>query len=217
MNAIRIDFVSDMACPWCAVGLSSLEQAIERMGYGVEITLHFQPFELNPDMGPEGEDIVEHLIHKYGITAEQVEQNQQHLSERGASVGFTFKLDGRKRIYNTFDAHRLLHWASGHSSPDAQHRLKRALLVTYLTEGRDPSNAEVLLNAVATAGLDATRAADILRGDEYANEVRQREQFYLTKGIHSVPSVIINEKYLVQGGQPVEAFERALRQVAAES
>jgi predicted DsbA family dithiol-disulfide isomerase len=217
VNAIRIDFVSDIACPWCAIGLSSLEQAIERLGEGAEVTVHFQPFELNPDMGPEGEDIVEHLIHKYGITAEQVEQNQQHLRERGASVGFTFKSDGRKRIYNTFNAHRLLHWAAGQSSPDGQHRLKRALLLAYLTEGHDPSNVEVLLSAVTAAGLDAARAADILHSDEYADEVREREQFYLAQGIHSVPSVIINEKYLVQGGQPVEAFERALRQVAAES
>ena len=215
MNPVRIDFVSDIACPWCAVGLASLEQAMERVSDEVKVELHFQPFELNPDMAPEGEDIVEHLSRKYRITPEQVEQNQQHLRERGASVGFEFRLEGRKRIYNTFNAHRLLHWAAEQHDADAQHRLKRALLGAYFTEGRDPSDADVLLEAVSDAGLDTARAAAILEGDEYAQAVREREQFYLSQGIHSVPSVILNQRYLVQGGQPVEAFEQALRQVAA--
>ncbi len=215
MNPIRIDFVSDIACPWCAVGLASLEQAIARVQDELKVELHFQPFELNPDMGPDGEDIVEHLSNKYRITAEQVEQNQQHLRERGASVGFEFNLAGRKRIYNTFDAHRLLHWAGELPDAAAQHRLKRALLQAYFTDSLDPSNADVLLQAVCQAGLDAARAADILRGDDYAEAVREHEQFWLSQGIHSVPSVIINERYLVQGGQPVDAFENALRQIAA--
>lgn len=217
MNPIRIDFVSDIACPWCAVGLASLEQAIERVRNEMQIDLHFQPFELNPDMAPDGEDIVEHLSRKYQITPAQVEQNQQHLRERGESVGFTFNLDGRKRIYNTFDAHRLLHWAAEQPDANAQHRLKRALLHAYFTEGLDPSDRTVLLQAASTAGLDAARAAEILDGEDYAEAVREREQFYLSQGIHSVPSVIINERYLVQGGQPVEAFESALRQIAAAS
>lgn len=215
MNPIRIDFVSDIACPWCAVGLSSLEQAMQRVGDEVQIELHFQPFELNPGMATEGEDIVEHLSRKYQITPEQVEQNQQHLRERGASVGFEFNLAGRKRIYNTFDAHRLLHWAAELPDAQAQHRLKRALLGAYFTDGLDPSDTGVLLQSVRQAGLDAARAAAILSSDEYADAVREREQFYLSQGIHSVPSVIINERYLVQGGQPVETFESALRQIAA--
>jgi predicted DsbA family dithiol-disulfide isomerase len=214
MNPIKIDFVSDIACPWCAVGLASLEQAIERVHGEVSVALHFQPFELNPDMPPEGEDIVEHLTRKYGITPEQVDQNQRQIAERGAAVGFTFNMDGRKRTYNTFDAHRLLHWA-GEQGDAAQHRLKRALLAAYFTEGLDPSATPVLLRAVGQAGLDEERAAQILAGDDYADAVRQREQLYLSQGIHSVPSVILNDRYLVQGGQPVEAFEQALRRVAA--
>ncbi len=214
MNPIRIDFVSDIACPWCAVGLASLEQALERVSGELTVELHFQPFELNPDMGPEGEDIVEHLSRKYQITPEQVDQNQQHLRERGASVGVEFNMAGRKRIYNTFDAHRLLHWAAQQMDADAQHRLKRALLSAYFTEGLDPSDHGVLLQAVNSAGMNANEAAEILKSDAYAEAVREREQFYLSQGIHSVPSVIINERYLVQGGQPVEAFESALRQVA---
>ena len=216
MNPIKIDFVSDIACPWCAVGLASLEQAIERVRQDVTVELHFQPFELNPNMPPEGEDIVEHLCRKYGLTPAQVEQNQQQIAERGAAVGFEFNMAGRKRTYNTFDAHRLLHWA-GEQGADAQHRLKRALLGAYFTDGLDPSAAPVLLQAVAKAGLDTERAAAILRGDDYAAVVREQEQLYQSQGIHSVPSLILNDRYLVQGGQPVEAFERALRQVAAEA
>ncbi len=214
MNQIRIDFVSDIACPWCAVGLAALEQAIERVGDEVSVELHFQPFELNPDMPPEGEDIIEHLTRKYGISPEQVEQNQRQIAERGAAVGFMFDMAGRKRTYNTFNAHRLLHWA-GEQGGAAQHRLKRALLGACFTDGLDPSAAPVLLHAVVEAGLDESRAAQILGGDDYADVVRQREQLYLSQGIHSVPSVILNDRYLVQGGQPVEAFEQALRQVAA--
>ena len=216
MNQIKIDFVSDIACPWCAVGLAALEQAIERVKGDVTVELHFQPFELNPNMPPEGEDIVEHLSRKYNLTPAQVEQNQQQIAERGAAVGFEFNRAGRKRTYNTFDAHRLLHWA-GEQGADAQHRLKRALLGAYFTDGQDPSAAAVLLQAVGKAGLDEQRAAEILSGNDYAAVVREREQLYLSQGIHSVPSVILNDRYLVQGGQPVEAFERALRQVAAEA
>lgn len=216
MNQIKIDFVSDIACPWCAVGLASLEQAIERVKSEVSVELHFQPFELNPDMPPEGEDIVEHLTRKYGITPEQVEQNQQQIAERGAAVGFAFNMAGRKRTYNTFNAHRLLHWA-GEQGGDAQHRLKRALLGAYFTDGQDPSATSVLLQAVKKAGLDEERAAQILSGNDYASVVRASEKEWLAQGIHSVPSLILNDRYLVQGGQPVEAFEQALRQVAAES
>ena len=216
MNPIKIDFVSDIACPWCAVGLASLEQAIERVKDEVAVELHFQPFQLNPNMPPEGEDIVEHLSRKYNLTPAQVEQNQQQIAERGAAVGFEFNMAGRKRTYNTFDAHRLLHWA-GEQGADAQHRLKRALLGAYFTDGLDPSAASVLLQAVDKAGLDGKRAAEILSGDDYAALVRERQQLYLSQGIHSVPSLILNDRYLVQGGQPVEAFERALRQVAAEA
>ncbi len=216
MNPIKIDFVSDIACPWCAVGLASLEQAIERLKDDVAVELHFQPFELNPTMPPEGEDIVDHLCRKYGLTPAQVEQNQQQIAARGAAVGFEVNMAGRKRTYNTFNAHRLLHWA-GEQGADAQHRLKRALLGAYFTDGLDPSAAPVLLQAVGKAGLDAGRAAEILQGDAYADVVREQEQRFQSQGIHSVPSLIINDRYLVQGGQPVEVFERALRQVAAES
>ena len=217
MTPIKIDFVSDIACPWCAVGLASLEQAIERVGDEVSVSLHFQPFELNPNMPPEGEDILEHLMRKYQITEEQVAQNHAHIRERGAAVGFSFNMEGRKRTYNTFDAHRLLHWAAEVGDADAQRRLKWRLLSAYFSEGADPSSREVLLSAVEQVGLDVAQATEILNTDVWRDEVRQQQQFYLSQGINSVPAVIINDRYLVQGGQPPETFEQALRQIAAES
>jgi predicted DsbA family dithiol-disulfide isomerase len=217
MNSIRIDFVSDIACPWCAVGLASLEQAIASVNDQASVEIHFQPFELNPHMGSEGEDIVEHLTHKYRISPEQVAVNQQRIAQRGAEVGFHFNQAGRKRIYNTFDAHRLLHWADADYGSESQHKLKRAMLEAYFTQGENPSNHEVLLDTVERAGLDRARAADILSNDEFRNEVRQSQQLYLSQGIQSVPAVIINERYLVQGGQPAEVFERALRQAATDA
>ncbi len=212
MNTIRIDFVSDIACPWCAVGLASLEQAIERVKDAVSVELHFQPFELNPQMGPDGEDVTEHLMRKYQISSEQVAQNQARIAQRGAELGFTF--NHRKRIVNTFDAHRLLHWADVEGDAGAQHRLKQALLEAYFTLGEDPSSPEVLITVAQRAWLDADRASQVLSGDEFALEVRQQEQRYLAQGINSVPSVILNQRYLVQGGQPVDLFERALREAA---
>jgi predicted DsbA family dithiol-disulfide isomerase len=168
-------------------------------------------------MPPEGEDILEHLMRKYQITAEQVAQNHEHIRERGAAVGFSFNMEGRKRTYNTFDAHRLLHWAAESEDTDAQRRLKWRLLSAYFSEGADPSSHEVLLSAVEQTGLDVAQATEILNTDSLRDEVRQQQQFYLSQGIHSVPAVIINDRYLVQGGQPPEAFEQALRQIVAES
>jgi predicted DsbA family dithiol-disulfide isomerase len=211
---MKIDFVSDIVCPWCAIGLSALEQAIERVGPGVPVSLHFQPFELNPDMPPEGQDIGEHLAQKYGLTPEQVAANREMIRQRGEGVGFTFRMAQRSRIVNTFNAHRLLHWA-GELGGDAQHRLKKGLLGTYFTEGQDPSDAAVLLGVVASVGLDEGRARQILDGDDYTEAVRERQRFYAQHGIRAVPSVILNDRHLIQGGQPVEVFEQALRQVAA--
>jgi predicted DsbA family dithiol-disulfide isomerase len=212
-KTLTLDFVSDVACPWCAVGLASLEKALATLEGDAQVALHFQPFELNPQMGPEGQDVVEHLAGKYGSTAEQQAANYENLRKRGADVGFEFRKEGRGRVWNTFDAHRLLHWA-GTVSAASQLALKKALLGKYFTEGKGLAKHDVLLEAVKQAGLDEARASEILAGDTYAAEVRQQEQFYTGAGIHAVPSVIINDQHLIQGGQPPELFERALRQVA---
>jgi predicted DsbA family dithiol-disulfide isomerase len=210
---IKIDFVSDIACPWCAVGLKSLEAAIARVGDGLEVELNFQPFELNPQMHAQGEDAVEHLTRKYGITAEQAARNGEAIRARGAELGFEFRMDRRRHVYNTFDSHRLLHWAHGQGQ-GRQLALKHALLRAYFTEGQDVSSADTLIAIASGAGLDAERARQILASDEYADEVRAQERFYREQGISAVPSVIFNDRHLLQGGQPVELLEQALRQLA---
>ena len=209
---LKIDFVSDVSCPWCAVGLASLQTALDRVGPGVQVDIRFQPFELNPHMAPQGEDTTEHLSRKYGSTPEQAAAIRETIRARGAELGFVFNLDKRSRIYNTFDAHRLLHWAEieGH-----QLALKKALLKAYFTDGEDPSNHVVLVRLAGEVGLDAQRASEILATDEFASDVRKQEQFYLEQGIHSVPAVVINDRHLISGGQPPEVFEQALRQLAA--
>ena len=181
----------------------------------MQANLHFQPFELNPQMPAGGQDITEHIAQKYGSTPEQQAANREAIRQRGESVGFTFRKEGRGRIYNTFNAHRLLHWAELQDSAK-QHALKKALLGAYFTDGKSPEDKEVLVAAAASAGLDAGEARRILDGDDYAAEVKEREQFYLANGIHAVPAVIINERHLIQGGQPAEVFEQALRQIATE-
>lgn len=214
MAQLKIDFVSDVSCPWCVVGLKSLEQALERVAGEVSAEIHFQPFELNPQMPPEGQDIAEHIAQKYGSTPEQMERSREGIRARGAELGFTFNMEKRGRIYNTFDAHRLLHWAEleGH-----QHALKTALFTAYFTDGRNPNDRDVLVDVATQAGLDPVQAREVLESGRYADEVRQHEQLYQQQGISAVPSVIINNKYLIQGGQPVQVFEQALRKIAAES
>jgi predicted DsbA family dithiol-disulfide isomerase len=209
---LRIDFVSDVVCPWCAIGLASLEQALERTHGEVEVDMHFQPFELNPQMPPGGEDAVEHLQRKYGMPAAQLAANQEAIRERGAALGFTFDMERRRRVYNTFDAHRLLHWAE---TEGRQRELKHALLRAYFTEGRDVSDFDTLAAIAGDAGLPAERAKEILASGEYAEDVRTVERFFQQQGIRAVPAVIVERRHLISGGQPVEVFERALREIAA--
>jgi predicted DsbA family dithiol-disulfide isomerase len=211
---VQIDFVSDIACPWCAVGLNALEVALQRIAPEVQATLHFQPFELNPQLGPEGEDAAEHLKAKYGLSDEQLAQNRANIRARGAAVGFSF--GDRARVWNTFDAHRLLHWAAEPGQPEgAQRALKHALLQVYHGENRNPGDAAVLLEMAAKAGLDTTAAAEVLQSGRYAEEVRAAEHDWQQAGIRSVPAIVINRQHLISGGQPPEVFEQALRQIAA--
>jgi predicted DsbA family dithiol-disulfide isomerase len=211
-SPLQIDFVSDVACPWCAVGLNALELALQQLGDSVAVSLQFQPFELHPTMGPEGKDAGEFLKAKYGMNDVQLAQNRSVLRERGAAVGFTF--GDRARVWNTFDAHRLLHWA-GLQGAGAQRALKHALLQAYHGAGRNPGDPQVLLDLAAQVGLDVAQAAQVLQGSAYTDEVRAAEREWQQAGINSVPAVVINRKHLIQGGQPPEVFEQALREIAA--
>lgn len=212
---MRIDFVSDVACPWCAIGMTALDRALERIGADVgEIEVHLQPFELNPTMGPGGEDAAKYLSEKYGLSPEQLTANRARIAERGAAEGFRF--GARSHVWNTFDAHRLLFWAGVEGPPGAQRALKRALLKAYHGDDRNIGSPDVLVELAAKAGLPAERAREVLKGGEFAEEVRQAERFWQEVGIHSVPAVIIDRKHLISGGQPSAVFEQALRQIAAD-
>ena len=173
MTPLKIDFVSDISCPWCVIGLKALDEALASVKGDITAEMHFQPFELNPHMAPEGQEITEHITEKYGITPEQANANRENIRARGADVG-------------------------------------------YFTQGQSPASHDVLVQIAASVGLDANTARDVLTSNRYASEVREREQFYLNQGIHSVPAVIINDRHLISGGQPAQVFEQALRQIAAE-
>ena len=212
MTVLRIDLVSDVVCPWCAIGLASLEQALQRLAGKVSVELHLQPFELNPQLPAEGEAIDEHLQRKYGMGAAQLAENQERIQQRGAELGVVIDFNARSRIWNTFDAHRLLHWAG---LEGRQLDLKRALLRAYFAEGRNVSDHAVLVEAAASVGLDANAARGILASDAHADDVRAAEQFFQKLGISGVPAFIIERKHLISGGQPPEVFERALLEIAA--
>ena len=211
---MRIDFVADVACPWCAIGLAALDKAIERVGPSLDVELHMQPFELNPGMPPEGELVATYLKGKYGMSDEQLEAGQAQLAARGEQEGFEF--GDRKHVWNTFDAHRMVRWAGAEGAPGTQHALKRALFVAYHGQGRNPSDPSVLMELAEAVGLDVDRARAVLDSHEFADEVRAAEQFWQRLGIHGVPAVIINRKHLISGGQPSAVFERALRELATE-
>jgi predicted DsbA family dithiol-disulfide isomerase len=215
---MKIDFVSDVACPWCIIGLRGLEEALERTRDVVDARIHFQPFELNPDMPPEGQNIVEHVAQKYGSSPEQSAANRDMIRDRAAAVGFAMNTSDASRAYNTFDAHRLLHWAGEEGAPEgAQAALKHALFEAYFTNGKNPGDVDVLVAAAEKAGLDPVEAREILVSGRYATEVRQIEQLWQQRGINAVPAIVIDQRYLISGGQPPEAFEQAIRQIAAQA
>lgn len=209
---MTIDFVSDIVCPWCVIGLKGLEEALARMTDVVDAEIRFHPFELNPAMAPEGENIVEHIGRKYGATPEQSAATRAMIRERAGALGFTMAMGDESRIYNTFDAHRLLHWAG---LVGDQRALKLALFTAYFTDGKNPGDRAVLLTAAEQAGLDPVAAAEVLDSGHYVEEVRAEETLWQSRGIQSVPAIVIDQRYLISGGQPPEAFEQALREIAA--
>jgi Predicted dithiol-disulfide isomerase involved in polyketide biosynthesis len=211
---MKIDFVSDVACPWCVIGLGGLERALENLKDVVEPEITFHPFELNPAMEKGGENMLEHVSKKYRIPADEARANRERIKARAASVGFTMNTSDDSRIYNTFDAHRLMAWAAG---ADKQQALKHQLFVVNFTNQTDPGDHEALVVAAEKAGLDPVEARAVLASDRYAQEVRADEQLWQSRGITGVPAVIVNDKWLISGGQPPEEFERQLRGIAQEA
>lgn len=214
-QTLDIDFVSDVACPWCAIGLHALDSAIARTSDVVDVRLRFEPFELNPGMGTSGENIDAYLGGRYGNSLAQLAESREMVRDRAAAVGFAFNSSSRSRIYNTFDAHRLLHWA-GLQGHDRQHQLKHALFKANFTEDRDVSDLDELVDVARSVGLDEAAAREVLTSDQYAEQVRAAEALWQARGIQGVPAIVINGKWLISGGQPPEVFEQALRGIAAE-
>jgi len=209
-QSLRVDFVSDVACPWCVIGLRALLKAIEEIGPDAKVEIHFQPFELNPNMAPEGENTAEHVQKKYGSTVERAQAVRQAIHDHGAALGFSFNYSLESRIWNTFDAHRLLHWAGLEGK---QLALKEALFKSNFTDQRPTNDPDALIDAAREAGLDPERARVILASSEFAADVRGLEDHWRRNGIQAVPSIIINQRWLIQGGQPPETFEQAIRDI----
>lgn len=214
MTNLKIDIVSDVSCPWCIIGYKGLQSALEEISDSVQAEVEWHPFELNPMMPPEGQEIVEHITQKYGISVEQSEKNREMIKLRGLDVGYEFGHRGGGRIYNTFDAHRLIHWAKEQGK---QTELKLALFDLYFQQSGNPSDHEQLLEVVASIGLDKSAAQQVLSGDNFAQQVRAEQQQNQQMGITSVPAFIINKQYLISGGQPAEMFVKALTEIASKS
>ncbi|MDG1068192.1 MAG: DsbA family oxidoreductase [Sulfitobacter sp.] len=208
---VQIDIISDVMCPWCIVGFRQLEQALGATGAGAYIRWH--PFELNPAMPAEGQNLREHITEKYGASPEQSAQNRAHLQSLGADLGIDFRYDDTSRIVNTFAAHQLLDWAQ---EAGLQHPLKMALFEAHFTQQRDVSQHDVLVDVAVSVGLDGEAARQILSSASYAGDTRARQQFWTERGISGVPAMVFDGKYLLTGAQGAQTYAQMLQKVLAE-
>lgn len=206
---ITVDIVSDVVCPWCIIGFKKLEKAMHQFEGRARFQLAWHAFELNPNMPPEGQDVAEHLAQKYGSTPEQSKANRQRLKDAGSGLGFDFNYRDDMRMVNTFDAHRLLHWAG---ETGKQTALKLALFKAHFTDGKDVSNHDILVEIAVSVGLDEKRARDLLNTDMFAPEVRAVEEQWQDRFITGVPAFIFNGKFMVPGAQEPETFANIIEQ-----
>ncbi len=204
---VTVDIVSDVVCPWCIIGYKKLEQAMQRFEGKARFELAWHAFELNPGMPPEGQDINEHMAQKYGATPEQSKANRDRLRNAGSDLDFEFQYRDNMRMVNTFDAHRLLHWAG---ETGKQTALKLALFKAHFTDGRDVSDHDTLLEIVTSVGLSSERAANILETGLFAAEVRAVEAEWQDRFITGVPAFIFNKKFMVPGAQDSEVFAQII-------
>jgi predicted DsbA family dithiol-disulfide isomerase len=219
-KTVKIDFVSDVSCPWCVIGLGNLDVALKRLEGQLTADIRFQPFELNPGLPPEGESRFDNVARKYKVGREQAIANRERQRALAADVGFDMVTTDESRFYNTlsrfyntFDAHRLLHWAR---IEGRQEELKRALLAAYHTNMQNPGDHGVLVAAAESVGLEGAAARDVLISGRYTDEVRDAEEKWHRAGISGVPAVVVNDRYLISGAQPPEAFEQAIRKAVSE-
>ena len=207
-SALRIDIVSDVMCPWCVIGYRQLAAALDAKD--IEHEIHWHPFELNPNMPADGQDMRAHLIEKYGITAAQSDTNRANMAALGQELGFQFNFADGFRMHNTFNAHQLLHWAD---EKGRKHDLKQALFEAHFTHGRNLSDRAVLVDIAAEIGLDRDEASAVLDDQRFAAQVRQEQQFWTKQGISGVPAVVFDRKHLVTGAQGVENYKSMLDQL----
>jgi len=208
---LQIDIVSDVVCPWCIVGFKQLEQAISETGVSAAIKWH--PFELNPEMSDLGENLREHIMRKYGSTAEQSEAARDRLASIGTELGFEFKFSDDMRMVNTFKAHQLIHWAGPEGK---EHPLKMALFKAYFQERKDLGDHDILADVAESVGLDRAEALKVLEDGRFADVVRQEESFWTQNGIHGVPAVIFERQHLITGAQGVENYVSIIRQLVSD-
>ena len=212
VKTLQVDIVSDVVCPWCVVGFRQLGQALAQTG--MRAALRWHPFELNPQMPPEGENLRQHLMGKYGISEADSIAARKRLVDLGTDLGFAFNFTDASRIVNTFQAHQLLDWAEevGH-----QTQLKQALFEAYFTNGLNVSDPEVLLRIADETGLDADAAQQVLDSGERAERVRAHQQFWTQRGVSGVPTMIFAGKHAVSGAQGAENYARILTHLADEA
>ncbi|MPW27870.1 DsbA family oxidoreductase [Agarivorans sp. B2Z047] len=207
--SLRIDIVSDVVCPWCIVGYLRLQQALSQLSDDIRPHIEWHPFELNPNMPSEGQNLREHIQEKYGSTLEQSEAVREQLKNLGDELGFSFKFSPDSRIYNTFEAHQLLHWAQPYGK---QTELKLALFDAYFSQAKDPSDRNTLLNVVESIGLGRDLAERVLVDEMYVEAVRNSQQQWQNQNIRAVPAFIFNNRYLLSGAQPVETLLQVINE-----
>ncbi|OSQ39646.1 DsbA family oxidoreductase [Thalassospira mesophila] len=208
---MQIDIVSDVVCPWCIIGYKHLEQALENLEGQLDVKLRWHPFELNPEMGPEGQELREHINEKYGLSPDQSAENRDRIQMMGENAGFDIQFSSDSRIYNTFDCHRMLYWAGKHGK---QTELSMALFRSYFQDGENPGDHGVIKRCCEEVGLSPEEAGEILASDTFTSEVRAEEEEFKSVGITSVPTYVVNGKYAISGGHPPEVFEQALSEIA---
>lgn len=211
MQTLRIDIVSDVVCPWCIIGYKQVEKALTLLPEPVEAEFHWHPFELNPDMPPEGEDAAEHIQRKYGRSPEEGKKVRAHIRDTAESLGFSFGEGGARRLVNTFAAHKLLTKAG-----DKQTALKLALFSAYFQQGKDVSDESVLLDIAESVGLDPVACTDWLTDEALSQQVRSEEAYWRNENINGVPAIIFDGKYMVPGAQSAETFAQVIGKVLAK-
>lgn len=213
MKHLHIDIVSDIACPWCAIGYARMDQAKQALAEEIEFSEQWRAFELNPDDNAEPEPILPALARKYGRPEPEMQAAQAEMMDIAKSLGINFEKMQERYTCNTFDAHRLVKWAA---TQDKATMMKKALFDAYLGRAEDVSKAGVLLGCAESVGLDPAEAERILSGDDYGQAVIDEEHTYQRAGVVSVPGFIINDKYLISGAQDTETLIEAFRNITQE-